>query len=118
MNVQELDDKTLFQELQKAALVDKLESSEEWKMLREAATRIIERAIYEFALKTEVSSDPKDLSKVIRLQQIIRLYKFGLFKEVEILAKESDILFNEAKDRGIVGAAWDDVKEKIHSWTE
>lgn len=112
MNVQELDDKTLFDNLQKAGLVDKLETSEEWKMLKEAATRIIDKAVYEFALKTDVSSEPKDLAKVIRLQQVLRLYKYGLFREIELLKQESDFLFEEAKDRGMVGMTIREEKPK------
>lgn len=102
MNFHEMDDKELFENLQRAGLVEKLETSEEWKMLKEASNRIIERTIYEFAMNTYVSSDPKDLGKVIRLQQVLRLYKFGLFKEVDLLKNESEFLFEEARDRGLV----------------
>ena len=113
MSIEDLDNKTLWEELQKAGLADKLETQQEWKLLKEASNRIIERAVKEFAINVTVSPDPKDLAKIMTLQIILRKYKFGLFREVDILKEESEYLFEEAKSRGIVGETWAKVKEKL-----
>lgn len=117
MNAEQLTDKALWDSLEKAGLADKLESSPEWKLLKEAADRIVERAIHEFAMKTDVSADPKDLAHIIRIQQVLRMYKYGLFKEVDVLKRESEYLFYEAKERGMLGGAFDEIKEKFKQWT-
>ena len=105
----EMGDKELFENLEKAGLVDKLENDPAWKMLKEAASRIIERAITEFALKTEA----KDIEKIIMLQTIIKKYKYGLFDEVKFLKNESDALFQEAKQRGAIGDMFHGIKNKM-----
>jgi len=99
MNLEELSDKELHDKLQEAGLVEKLTSSPEWGMFKEASDRIIDRAINEFAKNTKAD----DTVKVIELQTIIRKYKYGLFNEVNSLKVESDMLFEEAKSRGMFG---------------
>ena len=97
--INKLGDKELYDQLQKAGLADRLENDESYQLLKEAAKRITDRAVDEFSLK----ADPTNLAQIIKLQMVIRLYKHGLFKEIEILKNESELLFQEAKDRGIVG---------------
>ena len=108
-NFSDLSDSELYGELEKANLADKLENQPEWAMLKEAAQRIVDRAVSQFALKCEAD----DIRKIIMLQTIIKKYKFGLFDEIKILKMESNQLFEEAKDRGLVGDWLANVKEKL-----
>ena len=108
-NFTDLTDRQLFDELEKAHLTERLETTPEWKMLKEAAGRIVERAVTEFAVKVK----PDDVTRIIQLQTIIKKYKYGLFDEIRILKQESEQLFTEARDRGLIGAWLESVKEKI-----
>lgn len=99
----QLDDKELFDQLEKAGLAEKLEDSPEWKLLKEAANRIVERALTEFALRTK----PDDQAAIITLQTIIKKYKFGLFDEIKVLKDASNMLYEEARQRGMISKAWD-----------
>lgn len=104
-----VDDKELYELIEKANLADKLVNDPTYKLLREAADRIVERAVTEFALKAE----PDNLVEIIKLQTVIRLYKFGLFREVEVLKRESESAYQEAKDRGVFGNFLESIKEKV-----
>jgi len=107
--LKDLDDKQLWDEVQKAGLVEKLASDPAWAVVKEASDRVVNKAIAEFALKT----DAKDVTRVIMLQVIIKKYRFGLFDELRMLESESNAIFNEAKERGLIGGFFHDVKEKI-----
>lgn len=96
MNLEELSDKELHEAFQKAEIARKIEESPEWKILKEASNRIVDRAINEFA--KNVKAD--DELRIIELQTIIRKYKYGLLAEVDLLKTESEFLFEEAKSRG------------------
>lgn len=104
-----LDDKELYEQLNKAGLIEKLSTSPEWKLLQEAANRIVDRAIREFACNVKAT----DIVRLIELQTIIRKYKYGLIDEVNILKNESEFIYQTAKDRGLIGKAWDKIKSKI-----
>ena len=104
-----IDDKELYDLIEKASLAEKLENDPAWKMLREAANRIVDRATTEFALRT----NPNDTEAIINLQVIIKKYKYGLFDEVSILKAESDQAFSEAQDRGVIGDFFASVKAKV-----
>jgi len=93
-----LDDKALFDQLNKAGLAEKLKSDPDWELFKEGAKRVIDMAVDEFAVRT----DPKDLAKIIQLQVIIKKYKFKLFSEIEQIASEGELAFEEAKHRGIL----------------
>lgn len=108
MSLDNMEDKELYDALQRAGLIDKLTNSEEWMMLREAGNRIVDRAINQF-----METPANDTLKIMELQVIIRKYRRGLFQEVESLKRESTMLFEEAKERGLVGRAYDFVEEKI-----
>ena len=95
--LQEMDDKELYEQLEQAGLVERLENDPAWGMLREAGNRIVERAVAEFALRC----DPTDVKHVTELKTIIKKYKFGLFNEVSVLKSESEQLYQEARNRGI-----------------
>lgn len=104
-----MDNKDLYDQLNKAGLIDKLATSPEWKMLQEAANRIVERAIKEFSCSTKANN----IVRIIELQTIIRKYKYGLIDEVNILKNESEFIYQEAKFRGLIGEAWDKLKDKF-----
>lgn len=109
MSLTNIDDKELYDLIEKSNLAEKLESDPAWKMLREAGDRIVERAVTEFALKT----NPNDTERIIELQVIIKKYKYGLFDEIRILKQESDVAFHELRDRGMFGEFFDSVKSKV-----
>ena len=97
----DLASEELFKRIYDADLAEKLESSEEWRLVKEAADRIVEASIKKFALDVKVGKD--SLEDILELQLIIRKYKYGLFKEFEMLANEREFLRDEAKERGILG---------------
>lgn len=99
MGYNNLDDKELYDKLEKAELASRLKGSSEWKLLEEAARRIVDRAITEFALKTKAD----DIVRIIELKTIIKKYKFMLFDELEMLVQEGEYAFEEAKQRDIIG---------------
>jgi len=106
----EMSDKELYKQLEQSDLVSKLETDPAWSMLKEAANRIVERAIREFALNPNLSNDA---SRIIELQTVIKKYRFGLFNEVEMLKSESEFIYQTAKARGLIGGLWDGLKDKI-----
>ena len=108
-NYRELTDPELYDQLEKANLAEKLEVQPEWAMLKEAANRIVERAVLELTVKCKAS----ETERIIQLQTIIKKYKYGLFDEIKVLKMESEQLFTEAHDRGLVGGWLQDVKEKL-----
>ncbi len=105
-----LDNKELYDQLSRAGLIEKLATSPEWKLLQEAANRIVDRAIKEFACNVKAT----DTVRLIELQTIIRKYKYGLIDEVNILKNESEFIYQTAKDRGLIGEVWDKIKDKIY----
>ncbi|MFQ5687298.1 MAG: hypothetical protein ACE5GV_11610 [Candidatus Scalindua sp.] len=90
-----LEDKELYDKLERAALANKLKSSNEWKLLEEARKRIVERAVCEFATRTDVT----DIAKLTELKVIIKKYKYGLFSELDLLIQEGELAFHEYKNR-------------------
>lgn len=99
MDLDEVNDKELLDKLEKAALSERLRNQDEWKLLQEAADRIVDRSIDKFAM---MKIDPNNMYEVIELQIIIRKYKHGLFREVDILAQEGEMIFSEARDRDLI----------------
>ena len=97
MDYRDLDDKELLQKMDKSALADKLKNDEAFQLLREAGNRIAERAIAEFVFKVPLD----DLQGLASLKAIIRKYKYELFAEIEAIAMEGDILFEEVKGRDL-----------------
>lgn len=93
-----LDDKALFDKLQQAELASRLLNSQEWRLVKEAANRIIERALAKFALNMKAD----DLLGVMETQMLLRKYKYGLFSEVEQLAQEGELYYLELKDRNLI----------------
>ena len=109
MELTNIDDKALYDLIEKSNLAEKLETDPAWKMLREAGDRIVERAVNEFATKT----NPNDTERIVELQVIIKKYKYGLFDEIRILKQESDTAFRELQERGTFGDFIDSVRSKV-----
>lgn len=109
ISLDDISDKDLYERLENSALADRLESDPAWGLVKKAAERIVDRAVADFAIKC----DPSDMKRIIQLQTILKKYKYGLFEEIRILKTESDFLFEEVKERGMVGAWLDKAKEKI-----
>jgi hypothetical protein len=107
LTLQDLDDKQLYDELHKAGLAEKLANDPAWGLFKEASDRIVERAVAEFALKTDLT----DVEKVMRLQMTIRMYRFGFLRELEMLKEESNSIYREAQERGIIGRVADWFKQ-------
>lgn len=97
MDYRDLDDKELLQKMDKSALADKLKNDEAFQLLKEAGNRIAERAIKDFVYKIPLD----DLQGLASLKAIIRKYKYELFAEIEAIAIEGDILFEEIKGRDL-----------------
>ena len=97
MSYRDLDDKELLQKMDKSALADKLKNDEAFQLLREAGNRVAARAIHDFVFKVPLD----DLQGLASLRAIIRKYKYELFAEIEAIAMEGDILFEEVKGRDL-----------------
>ena len=96
-NLHDLPDKEIYDRLEKAALADRFLNSQEGKLIKEAADRIVERAVTKFALGgPKLAKDPV---AIMELQMVIKKYKFGLFSEMDMLRKEGEYIFQEAKIR-------------------
>lgn len=93
-----LEDRALFDKLQQVELADKLTNSPEWRLVKTAADRIIERALERFALAMKAD----DLIGVMETQLLLRKYKYGLFSELDQLAQEGELYYEELKDRGVL----------------
>lgn len=95
--------------MQKAGLVEKLASDPAWAVVKEASDRVVNKAIAEFAMNTKAD----DIIKIISLQTIIKKYRFGLFNELKMLESESNAIYEEAKQRGLIGGLFHEVMARI-----
>lgn len=96
--LEELDDKELHDRIEKARLSENFIHSYEGKLIKEAAIRIIDKAVAKFALQTKADN----LREIIELQTIIRKYRFGLFDEMKLLIQEGEFAFEELKERDLL----------------
>lgn len=98
MDFSDLDDKELVKKMDRSGLAEKLKGDEAFQLLREAGNRIAERAISDFVFKVPLD----DIQAIATVKAIIRKYKYELFAEIETMATEGDILFEEIKDRNLL----------------
>ena len=96
MDYSRLDDKHLFEEMEKAALAERLTTSPEWQLLDEVRKRAIDRWIDYFIFKMD-SNDVADIEKV---RSMISIWKYDLFKSLDILKQEGEIAFQELNFAG------------------
>ena len=98
-DLEHLSDIELLKELEESALAERLKSSEEWKLLKTLAERVVERAVNELAIKTR----PDDIVRITELKTVIRKHKYGIFKEIELLAEKGPFLYDTARKRDLEG---------------
>lgn len=97
MSYHEMTDEELYEELKKADLAEKFLESPQGKLIQEAALRIVDRAVTEFALApSDILKDPEKLAE---LRVIIRKYRFGLFEEIKQISREGFLIYEEFKTR-------------------
>lgn len=87
----------LLSRLDNAALADRLEHSEDWKIVREGAKRLADQAI-EQLLKTA----PTEQARILELQFIAKFCRDMLPSIVAYAKQDGFLAFYEAKDRGII----------------
>lgn len=92
-----LDDKELFDRLEKSGLAEKLDNDPAWKLIKEAGDRIVAAAADEFA--NNVKAD--DVVRIIELQVIMKKFKW-IFSEIDMMIQEGHLVFEECKERGLV----------------
>jgi len=96
MDFEVLDDRELFEKLEKAALAEKLTTSADWKLLVEVMKRAADRWTEYFVTKV----DSRNISDVEMVRAMIRVYRGDFLKGLEILRQEGEIVFEELKYRG------------------
>jgi len=92
-----LNDKELYERIEKAGLVAEFVHSDHGKLIQEAANRIVDRTIAEFALRTKVD----DTAKIAELKATIRKWRFELFSEFKLLIDEGGFAADQFKTRPI-----------------
>lgn len=106
MDWNEASDREVLEQLRKAELASRLESSEEWKLIHECLKRT-----YEGHVKLLKNADPTDISTVTQLQQICKLYSEeflpALIKNLQSIA---EFAFEEAKRRNLLQRFLDSFK--------
>lgn len=91
-----LDDKHLFDKIEQATLAERLTTSPEWKLLDEVRKRAIDRWIDYFIFKM----DTKNIADVEMVRAMIAIWKYDLFKTLNILKQEGEIAFEELNYSG------------------
>jgi len=91
----EMTDDELYEALKQADLSDRFLESPQGKLIKVAASRIVDRAVDKFAL-TDAN---KNVEELIELKIIIRKYKYGLFEEIEMLREDGYLAWQELKNR-------------------
>jgi len=95
---EERSDKELLNDLENGELAFELTNSKGWKLIVEAMKRVEKKASEEL-----INTDPADTSKIIQLQQIIKLYRKEFLPTlIEALKGVGEFAFNEAKSRNIL----------------
>ena len=107
-SLDDISDKELFEKIEEAHLVERLESDPAFNLLKVAASRIVDKAIMEFT-----KTAPDDAMAIAQLQIIIKKYKWNLFNEINLIKQESKLVYEEARDRGVIGNFLEGIKQKI-----
>lgn len=96
MKYNRLDDKELFDKMEKAALAERLTSSPDWQLLDEIRKRAIDKWIDYFILKM----DTKNIADVEMVRSMLAVWKYDLFKTLGIVKQEGQIAFEELNYSG------------------
>ena len=97
MSYQNMTDEELYEALKKADLADKFLESPQGHLLQEAANRIVEKAVVEFAICP--LEEFKKFENQMAWRLIIRKYKFGLFEEIKQISRDGFLVWQELKNR-------------------
>lgn len=88
-----ISDKELFDKLQQAGIIEILKNSEEWKVIDEVRKRAIDYWVYHLVFKVKAG----DIAEFERIRAIIRVWKYDLFRDLEIIKQEGEAAFEELK---------------------
>lgn len=98
MNWDSLSDQEIFDQLRSAELAEKVENSDEWKLIREAIKRV-----YEKHQKLLQSADPTETELIMNLQVICKMYDEAFLPQlIKNFQNIGEFAFEEAKRRNIL----------------
>jgi hypothetical protein len=93
-------DDEILRQLEDARLADKLETSEEWGLVREAMRRTHDKHV-----KLLAETPPDDAVTIMQLQQIVKMYSESFLPTlIRNYRNVGEFAFNEAKSRGMIGS--------------
>jgi hypothetical protein len=104
----ELDHKELIKKLEDNSLLEEVRHSESWRIFREAWRRIYKTA--ELHLD---NVDPSQTTRIIADQLTKRFYKDVLATTIRKVKEDGVSAFSQAKDRGILGRLFPDLKKDV-----
>ena len=93
-----VSDQEIMDQLRSAELAERLEQSEEWKLVREAIKRV-----YEKHQKLLQSADPTETELIMNLQVICKMYDEAFLPQlIKNFQNIGEFAFEEAKRRNIL----------------
>lgn len=93
-----VSDQEIMDQLRSAELAERLEQSEEWKLIREAIKRV-----YEKHQKLLQSADPTETELIMNLQVICKMYDEEFLPQlIKNFQNIGEFAFEEAKRRNIL----------------
>ena len=98
MDWDSLSDQEIFDQLRSAELAEKVERSDEWKLVREAIKRV-----YEKHQKLLQSADPTETELIMNLQVICKMYDEAFLPQlIKNFQNIGEFAYQEAKRRSIL----------------
>lgn len=95
MDYNSFSDEELKKQLEDGILIEELENTEGWKIIKEACQRVSDKAMLAL-LKAKAT----DTALIIELQQVAKLYSTVLPSLLRHMKAESRLAFDELMDRG------------------
>lgn len=93
-----VSDQEIMDQLRSAELAERLEQSEEWKLIREAIKRV-----YEKHQKLLQSADPTETELIMNLQVICKMYDEAFLPQlIKNFQNIGEFAYQEAKRRSIL----------------
>jgi hypothetical protein len=93
-----VSDQEIMDQLRSAELAERLEQSEEWKLVREAIKRV-----YEKHQKLLQSADPTETELIMNLQVICKMYDEAFLPQlIKNFQNIGEFAYQEAKRRSIL----------------
>lgn len=98
MDWESASDQEIFDQLRSAELAEKVENSDEWKLVREAIKRV-----YEKHQKLLQSADPTETELIMNLQVICKMYDEAFLPQlIKNFQNIGEFAYQEAKRRSIL----------------